>query len=133
MGSEQCAEALVNTLACAASVFAPHEFEKWKSCVEAGEDSDGCADEMNAALEASERNYTEVVSEPQFTQDASQVAQLKQCGFPGEATQDEGRMNEIINCAAPVVCREARRRLFGCALYEFRPRLCPVLWSRHGR
>lgn len=106
--SEQCAEALVNTLACTASVFAPPEFERWRQCVsgegEGGVPADGCVDEMQAALEASERNYNRFVADAPMTHDAATVDAIRRCGFPGGPDDDEVTMNRTIDCVAPVLC-----------------------------
>ena len=102
--SEECAEQLVNTLACMASVFAPREFDGWKKCVETGDGSEACGEEMQAALAASERNYNGYMQDVQYTQDAATVAGIRACGFPGDGSEDESRMNQVLECVAPLMC-----------------------------
>lgn len=113
--SEQCSETLVNTLACASSVFAPREFQVWKDCVDGKGGSEGCGEEMQGAMEASEDNYSEAVSTARdnFVQDAKTVEEIKKCGFPGNSGQ-EAEFNQVLQCMAPVTCPNQLKSFLDC-------------------
>ena len=114
---EQCAQELVNTLACAASVFAPEAFAAWRGCVEGDEGSEGCAEEMQAALAASERHYAQAVEDAphRFAQEAATVEAIRRCGFPGDqSAQDEAGMNKVIECVAGAACPGPLKSYMDC-------------------